>query len=118
MASMNMQGGCVCENAPLYRVGTNNVELASLSAPKPEGMAAANFSTACDGNLPVDPGAAGLTPPDTLTGLFDSRADLVSRSSGPKGSAEGLWARIEPTWASALPRRSMGRRFWSTARGS
>src|SRR5207249_3797519 len=41
MVSMNMQGGCVCENAPLYRVGTNNVEIASLLAPKPEGMAAA-----------------------------------------------------------------------------
>lgn len=42
MVSMNMQGGCVCENAPLYRVGTNNVELASLFAPKPQAMAAAN----------------------------------------------------------------------------
>lgn len=42
MVSMNMQGGCVCENAPLYRVLTNNVELASLFAPKPQGMAAAN----------------------------------------------------------------------------
>jgi hypothetical protein len=42
MVSMNMQGGCVCENAPLWRVNTNNVELASLFAPKPEGMAAAN----------------------------------------------------------------------------
>lgn len=41
MVSMNMQGGCVCENAPLYRVGTNNVELAALFAPKPQGMAAA-----------------------------------------------------------------------------
>jgi hypothetical protein len=41
MVSMNMQGGCVCENAPLLRVGTDNVELASLFAPKPEGMAAA-----------------------------------------------------------------------------
>lgn len=42
MVGMNMQGGCVCENAPLYRVGTNNVELACLFAPKPEGAAAAN----------------------------------------------------------------------------
>jgi hypothetical protein len=42
MVSMNMQGGCVCENAPLYRVNTNNVELACLFAPKPEGAAAAN----------------------------------------------------------------------------
>jgi len=39
---MNMQGGCVCENAPLYRVHTNNVELACLFAPKPHGAAAAN----------------------------------------------------------------------------
>ena len=42
MVSMAMQGGCVCENAPLYRVDTNNVEIACLFAPKPEGMAAAN----------------------------------------------------------------------------
>ena len=42
MISMNMQGGCVCENAPLQRVHTNNVELACLFAPKPQGAAAAN----------------------------------------------------------------------------
>ena len=41
MISMNMQGGCVCENAPLLRVGTNNVELACLFAPRPQGAAAA-----------------------------------------------------------------------------
>lgn len=41
MVSMNMQGGCVCENAPLLRVGTNNVEIASLFAPKPLSHAAA-----------------------------------------------------------------------------
>ena len=42
MVSMNMQGGCVCENAPLLRIRTNNVELASLFAPRPMGMVAAN----------------------------------------------------------------------------
>lgn len=42
MVSMNMQGGCVCENAPLLRVGTNNVELAGLIAPRPLAMTAAN----------------------------------------------------------------------------
>lgn len=42
MVSMSMQGGCVCENAPLLRVGTNNVELACLFAPKPLGMGGAN----------------------------------------------------------------------------
>lgn len=35
MVSGIMQGGCVCENAPGLRIGTNNVEIASLMAPKP-----------------------------------------------------------------------------------
>jgi len=39
MVSMNMQGGCVCENAPLYRVATDNVEIAAMFAPKPQGQA-------------------------------------------------------------------------------
>lgn len=42
MVSGAMQGGCVCENAPLLRVGTNNIEIAALFAPKPLGMSAAN----------------------------------------------------------------------------
>lgn len=42
MVSGAMQGGCVCENAPLLRIGTNNIEFAALFAPKPLGMSAAN----------------------------------------------------------------------------
>ncbi|MGB7160701.1 MAG: hypothetical protein WBD40_21740 [Tepidisphaeraceae bacterium] len=42
MVSQSMQGGCVCENTPLLRVGTNNVELACLFAPRPLGMGGAN----------------------------------------------------------------------------
>ncbi len=42
MVSTAMQGGCVCENASLLRVGTGNVELAALFAPKPLAMSAAN----------------------------------------------------------------------------
>ncbi len=42
MVSTGMQGGCVCENSPLLRVGTNNVEIAALIAPKPLGLTAAN----------------------------------------------------------------------------
>ena len=38
MVSTSMQGGCTCENASLLRVGTGNVELAALYAPKPQGM--------------------------------------------------------------------------------
>jgi hypothetical protein len=42
MVSGAMQGGCICENAPLLRLGTNNIEFAALFAPKPLGMSAAN----------------------------------------------------------------------------
>lgn len=36
MVSMNMQGGCICENSSHLRVGVNNVELAALCAPRPQ----------------------------------------------------------------------------------
>ena len=42
MVSTSMQGGCTCENCTLLRVGTGNVELAALFAPKPQAMTAAN----------------------------------------------------------------------------
>lgn len=42
MVSSSMQGGCTCENCTLLRVGTGNVELAALFAPKPQAMTAAN----------------------------------------------------------------------------
>lgn len=42
MVSSSMQGGCPCENASLLRIGTGNVELAALFAPKPQGMTSAN----------------------------------------------------------------------------
>lgn len=35
MVSAFMQGGCVCENAPLLRIETFNVEIAALMAPRP-----------------------------------------------------------------------------------
>lgn len=42
MVSTAMQGGCTCENAPLLRVGTGNVEFAAMFAPKPYGMSGAD----------------------------------------------------------------------------
>jgi dienelactone hydrolase len=42
MVSANMQGGCICENASLLRVGTNNIELAALFAPRPMAMTGAD----------------------------------------------------------------------------
>ncbi len=35
MVSAHFQGGCECENAPLLRLNTYNVEIASLMAPRP-----------------------------------------------------------------------------------
>lgn len=42
MVSANMQGGCICENASVLRVGTNNVEIAALFAPRPQAMTGAD----------------------------------------------------------------------------
>ena len=42
MVSTAMQGGCTCENASYLRIGTGNVEIAALCAPRPLGMTAAN----------------------------------------------------------------------------
>ncbi len=36
MVSAHMQGGCLCENGPALRIGTDNVEIAALFAPKPQ----------------------------------------------------------------------------------
>jgi len=42
MVSTTMQGGCTCENACLLRIGTGNVEMAALFAPKPQLLSAAD----------------------------------------------------------------------------
>lgn len=42
MVSTGMQGGCVCENCSLLRVGTGNIELAGLFAPRPQALPSAN----------------------------------------------------------------------------
>ena len=42
MVSTAMQGGCTCENASYLRIGTGNVEMAGVIAPRPLAMIAAN----------------------------------------------------------------------------
>lgn len=42
MVSTDMQGGCICENAPFLRLGMNNVAVAALMAPRPLGLTGAN----------------------------------------------------------------------------
>ena len=41
MVSFRMQGGSPCENAPLLRIGTHNVEFAAAFAPKPQMLVSA-----------------------------------------------------------------------------
>jgi hypothetical protein len=42
MVSHKMQGGCVCENCAGLRIGTDNVEIAALAAPRPMKLVGAN----------------------------------------------------------------------------
>jgi dienelactone hydrolase len=42
MVSTEMQGGCVCENAPYLRIQQGNIDIAALAAPRPLGMTAAD----------------------------------------------------------------------------
>ncbi|HVS73599.1 MAG TPA: acetylxylan esterase [Phycisphaerae bacterium] len=73
MVSMNMQGGCVCENAPLLRINTDNVELASLFAPKPQGMAADT------GDWTHDFDTRGLPEMKDIYGLFNAANDVSAQ---------------------------------------
>ena len=41
MISSTMQGGCVCENPPLIRLDTNNMEIGAMAAPRPLMMVSA-----------------------------------------------------------------------------
>lgn len=41
MISCSMQGGCVCENAPLIRLGVSNMEIGAMMAPRPMLMVSA-----------------------------------------------------------------------------
>jgi hypothetical protein len=70
MVSANMQGGCICENSSLLRVNTNNIEFASLYAPKPQGMTGANDWT-------QDIETVGLPQIKQIYGLYDA-ADKVA----------------------------------------
>jgi len=42
MVSTGMQGGCICENSDLLRIGLNNVAIAAAFAPRPQSMSGAD----------------------------------------------------------------------------
>ncbi len=72
MVSVSMQGGCTCENCSLLRIGTGNVELAALMAPKPQAMTAADDWTI---GMMTD----GYPQLQQIYGLFGKRENVLCR---------------------------------------
>jgi hypothetical protein len=72
MVSMNMQGGCICENCSLLRVGANNIEIAALFAPKPLAMTGANDWT-------KDIETRGLPELRTIYRLYGSEGNVDAK---------------------------------------
>lgn len=76
MVSTNMQGGCVCENAPYLRLGLNNVAFAALFAPKPMALSGADDWT-------IDIETRGLPELKSVYGLY-GQADRVHAKCYPQ----------------------------------
>lgn len=76
MVSGGMQGGCSCENASDLRIGTSNLEIAALFAPKPMGMTAADDWT-------VEMPTRGYPELQRLWGLYGAR-DRVALTALPQ----------------------------------
>lgn len=69
MVSTAMQGGCTCENCSYLRIGTGNVELAAMFAPKPMGLTAANDWT-------KEMATKGFPELQQLYELYDKKDDV------------------------------------------
>ena len=72
MVSTSMQGGCLCENACLLRIGTGNVELAALFAPKPMAMTAA-------GDWTRDMMTSGFPELQQLYGMYGVKENVACK---------------------------------------
>lgn len=76
MVSVQMQGGCVCENASYLRIGTGNVEITALAAPRPVALTAAR-----DWTIEIE--KKGLPELKAVYKLFDA-ADHVQARCWPE----------------------------------
>ena len=76
MVSTDMQGGCVCENGPYLRLGTSNIGLSALIAPRALGMTGAD-----DWTLHIE--ERGLPELKQVWGLYD-RKDAVEARCFPQ----------------------------------
>ena len=73
MVGTAMQGGCVCENASYLRVGTGNIELAGLFAPKPLAMSGADDWT-------IDIETKGLPELKALYRLLGAEDNVMAKT--------------------------------------
>ena len=76
MVSERFQGGCVCENASGLRLGTDNVEIAALAAPRPMKVVGATGDWTSNTLTRVHPAIRRVydlvgTPGDVEADLFD-----------------------------------------------
>jgi cephalosporin-C deacetylase-like acetyl esterase len=76
MVSTEMQGGCVCENGPYLRLGTSNIGISALIAPRALGMTGAD-----DWTLHIE--ERGLPELKQVWSLYD-RADAVEAKCFPQ----------------------------------
>lgn len=72
MVSHGFQGGCTCENAPLLRIGTDNVEFAAMFAPKPQLLVGAT------GDWTAQIRDHGVPEIRSTYGLFKSENNILS----------------------------------------
>lgn len=72
MVSTSMQGGCVCENAPYLRLGTGNVEVAAIFAPKPLALIGAKDWT-------IDIETKGFPELQALYRLYGADANVFAK---------------------------------------
>jgi dienelactone hydrolase len=72
MISTAMQGGCICENCAYLRVGTTNIELAALIAPRPLGMTGAKDWT-------VDIETKGLPELKKIYALYGAEDKVMAK---------------------------------------
>jgi len=72
MVSTNMAGGCICENSAYLRVGTTNIELSALIAPRPLGMTGANDWT-------VDIEKKGLPELKTIYKMYGAENNVMAK---------------------------------------
>ncbi len=73
MVSTAMQGGCTCENCCYLRVGTGNIEISALTAPRPLGMTGADDWT-------KEIQAKGLPELTALYDMLGVKGNVMARS--------------------------------------